>query len=251
VHPSPENSLASVRQRIERATTDAGRPPASVGLVAVTKEVEPEQALALARLGQRDLGENRVGELERKARAFRAAAEEVHWHFIGHLQRNKARRVLAWAQTIHSVDSERLLDTLERLAQELGKGPGLYLQVHLSGEQAKHGLARGEVAQVLRTRKALGSVELLGLMAMAPLADTDGSGARRVFADLAALAVELESDATTASHFRDRRVRLSMGMSRDLETAVAAGADWVRVGRALFPASTPTENNGSPGSAQR
>jgi hypothetical protein len=221
------------------AASAAGRDAAAVGLVAVTKKVEIDQALALVRLGQRDLGENRVADLEQKAAAFSAAGADVHWHFIGHLQRNKARRVVALAHTIHSVDSPRLLQAIQRHATELGRTPGLYLQVDLTGEEAKQGFTTAELWELLDATPDPGPCPLLGLMAMAPLEDPDGGGARRVFAAAAAMADEIAADPARASHFGGRRPRLSMGMSRDLEQAVAAGSDWVRVGRALFSASPP------------
>ena len=137
-HEALRRNLAGVRERIARARADAGRadPTCPIRLVAITKSVSPAIALALAEAGQADLGENRADELERKAAFFarHGATDSVRWHFVGHLQRNKARRVARIAATIHSVDSLVLVETLARIAGEEDARPGIYVQVHLSGE---------------------------------------------------------------------------------------------------------------------
>jgi len=219
-----------VRARLAAAAAEAGRRPEEVRLIAVTKTVSPEVALGLAALGQEDLGENRLAGLEEKAAAFAARGVAVRWHFIGHLQRNKARRVARLAHAIHGVDSRALFETLLGLRAEESLAPGLYLQVKLAEEENKHGLAPGEVPALVDLARARG-VHLLGLMALAPLVEGPlaRAEARRVFEALAALARELPGDA-----FAGGRPRLSMGMSGDLEEAVRAGADDVRVGAALF-----------------
>ena len=127
-----ESNHEAVRARVAAACAAGGRAASAVRLLAVTKTVEPEQALALAELGCLDLGENRVPELERKVAWFGTRLPRVRWHFIGHLQRNKARRVVQLADEIHAVDSARLLATLVRVAEDLGRRPGLYLQVKLT-----------------------------------------------------------------------------------------------------------------------
>jgi hypothetical protein len=219
-----------VLARLFRAAQDAGRPSDELRLIAVTKTVEPEIALALAELGQRDLGENRAPELLRKAAFFEAHGVRVRWHFIGHLQRNKARRVAACAHAIHAVDSRALLETLLRLGREEGLSPELYLQVKLAPEETKFGLDPGEVAELVELAGAARG-RLAGLMTMAPLAEPGAAraAAAAVFGRLAGLARELPQAA-----FLGGRPRLSMGMSGDLEEAVLAGADDVRIGSALF-----------------
>jgi uncharacterized pyridoxal phosphate-containing UPF0001 family protein len=118
-----ERNRRAVLERIARATLEAGRPASSVCLVAVTKSVEPPLAELLCRLGTRDLGENRLPELERKHAWLAERGLPVRWHFVGHLQRNKARRVAELADEIHSVDTVRLIETLARLREELGRSP--------------------------------------------------------------------------------------------------------------------------------
>jgi pyridoxal phosphate enzyme (YggS family) len=225
------SNLARVRGRIEEAARAAGRDPGSVRLLAVTKQVEPEEARALVELGCVDLGENRVPELERKAAAFEASGTTARWHFIGHLQRNKARRVARLAHAIHSVDSERLFDLLQRLAADEGLRPSIYLQVKLADEEAKGGLAPAALPALVERARG-GGLPLLGLMTMAPLLEDPVAAraeARRTFEALRDLARALPAEA-----FVEGRPLLSMGMSTDLEEAVAAGADVVRIGSALF-----------------
>lgn len=234
-----QENLRLVEERIERAARAAGREPSAVRLLAVTKGVPCELALELARLGRLDLGENRVEGLEEKAEGFARAGRAVRWHFIGHLQRNKARRVLRHAAVVHSVDSLRLLETLERIASEEGRRPEIFLEVKLSAEPEKHGLRPLELAGAVRAARSCAHLELVGLMTMAPLEPQEDEpgrmeSARAVFQELARLSRSIEADAELARAFRGGQVLLSMGMSGDLEEAVAAGAHWVRVGSALY-----------------
>jgi len=231
ISPGPlEENLCDVRQRIENAARAAGRVPGEVALLPVTKAVDAATARALALLGELELAENRADSLEKKALALEGLG--VRWHFIGHLQRNKARRVVRHASVIHSVDSVRLVSTLERLAQEENRVLAIYLQVDFTGETTKHGMDRDQLAEALALVAGSKNLELLGLMAMAPLHETPGNGALEVFERVASLAAELER--THASRFVDGRCRLSMGMSGDLEEAVRAGSTCVRVGGALY-----------------
>jgi len=225
------SNRSDVLDRIARSARAAGRDPSGVRLVGVTKEVAPPWAAELFRLGTADLGENRADGLEEKRRWLDEHGLAPRWHFIGHLQRNKARRVLELADEIHSVDSVRLWEALARLAGEVGRFPGIYLQVKLHDEPSKGGLAPAELGPLVERARG-GPLPLLGLMTMAPLLEEGERAraeARRVFAELAALARTLPGAA-----FADGRPRLSMGMSGDFEDAIGAGADVVRVGGALF-----------------
>jgi pyridoxal phosphate enzyme (YggS family) len=235
--PSPLlHNLARVRTRIDGAALAAGRRPEDVRLVAVTKAVDVARARELCELGVRDLGENRASELERKALALEALTPT--WHFIGHLQRNKVRRVLRHATWIHAVDSERLLEALERAAGEEGARPRVLLQLDLTGESNKHGMSRSQLTETLGRCGALVHLRLSGLMAMGPLRPRPGRGASEVFAELADIAGEIERDPQRSRVFEGGRVLCSMGMSGDFESAVRAGSHMVRVGSALFEGST-------------
>jgi pyridoxal phosphate enzyme (YggS family) len=232
-------SLERVRDRIARACRAAGRDPSDVQLVAVTKGAGAELAAALAELGQLDLGENRAGELEAKASALSARGLAVRWHFLGHLQRNKARRVVARAAAVHSLDSVRLLRALERLAEEGSRPLDVYLEVKLVEVEERSGFAPAEVPAAVELAASLPHLRLAGLMTMAPLDPRARPGdvasqalARATFASLRELAGRLPRGA-----FAGGAPRLSMGMSSDLEAAIHEGAHVVRVGTALFEPS--------------
>jgi pyridoxal phosphate enzyme (YggS family) len=223
-----ETNLARLRGRIEAAARAAGRGP--VELVAVTKSVDPGLAADLVRAGQADLGESRAAELEAKARELARQGLEARWHFVGHLQRNKARSVVERCDVIHSIDSLRLLETVARIADDVGRFPQVFLQVKLHPEETKSGMQPEEAAEALAAARELSAVHLAGLMTIAPLVEHDEPRrlalARAVFAGLARLARELAVAGET--------LRLSMGMSDDFELAIAEGSDCVRVGSALF-----------------
>jgi PLP dependent protein len=223
-----EHNLDLVRRRIAGAAARAGRNPAEVTLLAVTKNRASEEAAELARLGASDLGESRSDELARKAAWSHEAGLSVRWHFVGHLQRNKARAVVECAQVIHSVDSLRLLATLERIADDVGRVPDVYLQVKLHPEETKTGFDPADVRAALERARASRSLRPVGLMTMAPLVDDpllSALLARQVFRALSRLAREVEGD---------EKLGLSMGMSDDYEIAIEEGSTCVRVGSALF-----------------
>jgi pyridoxal phosphate enzyme (YggS family) len=226
-------NLQAVRARIAAACERAGRAPDEVRLLAVTKKVRPEVAAALAALGQSDLGESRVQELERKADWFTAHGAGARWHLIGHLQRNKARKAVQRADVIHSIDSLRLLEAVDRVAGEEGRRPEIYLEVKLAGGEARTAMRPEELGAAARRAAELAHVVPAGLMTMAPPPEgADQEVARRVFRRLRELRDELAGE--LAGAFAGGRIELSMGMSADLEAAVLEGADVVRVGTALY-----------------
>jgi pyridoxal phosphate enzyme (YggS family) len=228
--PTLESNLAAVRARIGKAARAAGRSESEIELVAVTKSVDVSLAAALVRAGQADLGESRADDLAAKAAGLRREGLAARWHFVGHLQRNKAARVVPLCDVLHSIDSLRLLETVARIADDVGRFPKVFLQVKLHPEETKSGLDPTALPEVLAAARATPAVRLAGLMTLAPLAREDAvraaALARTVFADLARLARELA--------LPGERLRLSMGMSDDFELAIAAGSDCVRVGSALF-----------------
>jgi pyridoxal phosphate enzyme (YggS family) len=236
-------SLAGVRERIARAAEGAGRGAGEVRLVAVTKTVPAEVAAALVALGVQDLGENRVQDLVEKQAALRRAGAPARFHMIGHLQRNKARAALDAGAFLHALDGERLAEAVEDEIEKqhgrgaTGAGPGAaaacmpapldcFVEVNVSGEASKGGLAPAEVEAFLARREARRLLRPTGLMTMAPLADA-GDRARPHFARLRALrdALRMRFPALAA---------LSMGMTQDFEAAIAEGATHVRIGSALF-----------------
>jgi hypothetical protein len=232
--PLAEN-VARVRERIAEAARRAGRDPAEVTLVAVTKTHPPEIVRAGVEAGLNDFGENRVEEAAPKMAAV--ALPRVRWHMIGHVQSRKARAVVAAGFVLaHSVDSVRLAERLNRFAAELGRIQPILLECNVSGEESKAGLAMSdparwadrlpEVEQIL----ALPNVRVHGLMTIAPIVERPEQ-ARPYFARLRELRHYLSARlAGPPETWRE----LSMGMTDDFEAAIAEGATLVRIGRALF-----------------
>jgi pyridoxal phosphate enzyme (YggS family) len=219
-----------------RARIDAARQGRSAAprLLAVTKSVGPELAGALVELGVLDLGENRVEGLRQKVEWFaaRPGGPRPRFHFLGHLQRNKARKVVQLADQIHTVDGLELLASLERLAAEERRRPRIFVQCKLAPEAEKTGLAPEQLPELLARAAQCEHLELAGLMCMAPLVEDPREAdraARETFARLAQLAHDHR-----AAPWCEGRALLSMGMSADLEAAVEAGSDWLRIGTALF-----------------
>jgi pyridoxal phosphate enzyme (YggS family) len=221
------DNLARVQERLAAAAVAAGREPASVQLVAVCKYVEASLAAALVAAGCRDLGESRPQELWDKAASPELAG--VRWHLVGRLQRNKVRRTLPLATLVHSVDSERLLISIDEQASSLGLTPRVLLEVNCSGEAAKQGFEADDVRRLTPTLGRFANVRVAGLMTMAPL-DGGEAAARRSFAALRELRDELREAAPPNVALQE----LSMGMSGDFEAGVAEGATLVRIGSLLF-----------------
>ncbi len=221
---SVADRLAEVRARVAAAERAAGRAPGSVTLVAVSKTKPVEAIEAAYEAGQRDFGENYAQELDRKARAL-AHLEGLRWHFIGNLQRNKAKLVAPHAHALHTLDSPELAAELERRLAAAGRAIEVFVEVNVSGEPQKHGVAPGRAADLVTACAAFPRLRARGLMTVPP-ADDDAAAAR-CFADLARLGEALAPALGGAA-------LLSMGMSDDLELAIAAGATHVRVGSAIF-----------------
>ncbi|WP_420456967.1 YggS family pyridoxal phosphate-dependent enzyme [Rubrivirga sp.] len=218
----------AVRQRIAEAADRAGRDPADVTLVAVTKTRPIETVRAAVAAGLRDLGENRVGELVDKSDALPGEGDggDVRWHLIGSLQRNKARDAAARADLFHALDSVRLARALDKWAAEAGRVLPVLVQVNISGEDAKHGVEPDATADLLGVAAECAHLRPVGLMGMAAIAEDPGDLDRVVrpaFQKLRRL-FDAEPGLTV----------LSMGMSGDFEVAVEEGATHVRVGTALF-----------------
>ena len=235
----------AVLNQVEKACVRAGRDPNSVQLVAVTKTVVPAVAKALVRLGATEFGENRLPTLDEKLESFRDGPKAC-WHFIGQLQRNKVRRVIERADVIHSVTSAKLLEAIGHIAGELDRKPGIYLQVKhdsLQDDSAKAGFSPSELPQAFEAVAQLqdqGKLKLLGLMAMGPLDSTLSEEQRRDQASLVFRANANLAASLPATLFHGGQVRLSMGMSGDLEQAIAAGATCIRIGSALFQGLPPS-----------
>jgi pyridoxal phosphate enzyme (YggS family) len=223
--------LAAVEQRMGAACRRAARDRAEVTLVAVTKTVEPAVAALLPPLGVFDLGESRPQELWRRAEVL-AGAALVRWHLIGHLQRNKIERTLPLVHCIHSVDSLRLLEALERACpscRPAGSRLDVFLEVNASREANKHGFAPEEVADLAPALLPLKHVRVAGLMTMAAY-EEDPERCRPTFAGLCRLRDQLRAAVGPLHPLEE----LSMGMSNDFEVAIEEGATMVRLGTVLF-----------------
>jgi len=219
--------LAEVNGCIAAAAARCGRRAEEVLLVGVTKYVEPRIARLLFEAGVHDLGESRPQELWSKAETL--VDLKISWHLIGHLQRNKVRRTLPLARWIHSVDSLRLLREINSEAAALGRSADLLLEVNVSGDATKHGLAPDDVEPLFPEITLLKNVNVHGLMTMAAL-EGGPDRARRNFAALRNLADKLRPECPDNISMNE----LSMGMSGDYEAAIEEGATMVRVGSALF-----------------
>jgi PLP dependent protein len=225
-------NLRRVEERIAaaRARSAGG---AAVRIVAITKTHGPEAVRAAAAVGLTDCGENRVQELESKRAAVGAI---VAWHFVGHLQRNKARRVLSLCDLVQSVDSERLAATLSAEAVKAEREVALLVQVNASGEATKGGLDAREPAAIVDAVGrivALPRLRVQGLMTMAPLTD-DEAVLQRTFAR-----TRTAFDACARDVAGFEPLHLSMGMSNDFELAVEEGSTMVRLGTILFGERQP------------
>jgi hypothetical protein len=217
--------LARVRARIAAAEAAAGRPAGAVRLVAVTKKMTVDDVRAALAAGQLDLGESYGQELRDKRLALEGDAVQPRWHFIGPLQANKVKYVAGHVALVHSVDSAGLLDELERRGAE----QVCLVQVNVAGEAQKRGVAPAALPALLDHFASLSHVRCAGLMTVPPLA-ADPAAARPCFAALRALR---DSEARRGRPHVELG-ELSMGMSQDLEAAVAEGATLVRVGTAIF-----------------
>jgi PLP dependent protein len=228
---SPEHiadNLAGVRSRMAEAARRSGRDPAEVTLVAVSKTFDADHVRAAWRAGQRDFGENKVQEAERKMAETAADLPDVRWHLIGHLQSNKAKKAAAFA-AIHSIDALDLLERVDAAAAQLGTAPEVLIQADLAGEATKFGAAEAAVEAIARAAVSARAVRLAGLMLIPPWNENQEE-TRPWFVRLREMRDRLVESGIPQSCLR----HLSMGMSHDYEAAIEEGATLVRVGTAIF-----------------
>ena len=223
-----EENLKNVEERICAACRRAGRNREDVTLIAVSK-TKPVPVLQEAYdLGIRVFGENKVQEIRDK---YEALPKDIEWHMIGHLQTNKVKYIVDKVKLIHSVDSLRLAETIEREAEKHGKTVDILLEVNVAQEESKFGLKTEEVLPLAEKISQFSHVNLRGLMTIAPFVDNPEKN-RSIFADLQKLYVDIKEkniDNGTVSI-------LSMGMTNDYEVAIAEGATMVRIGTGIFGA---------------
>jgi pyridoxal phosphate enzyme (YggS family) len=218
-------NLQRVRERIEGAARRAGRDPKDVRLVAVSKTVEVERIREAIDAGVTILGENYVQEAQRKIEQI---GKPVSWHFIGHLQSNKAKYAVNLFEAIHSLDSQSLAEELDRRAERANVRMKVMIEVNLSGEATKFGTEEEKVFQLARRLGELRHLSLEGLMTMPPYVE-DPEVNRPYFIQLRTLKEKMAKEGILLGE-------LSMGMSNDFEVAIEEGATYVRVGTAIFGA---------------
>ena len=217
-------NLEVVQSRVAAAIAKAGRAPADVQLIAVSKKQDAEKVRAVFDAGQPIFGESKVQEARAKIPLLPSA---VRWHFIGHLQKNKIRHALPLFEMFHSVDSIALAQDMQRIADEEGVRPRVLLEVNVAGEGSKFGFAPEKLKAEMEAMLQLGRLEIEGLMTIPPFA-AEAEESRGYFVQLRELRDRLEQQ------FGLKLPTLSMGMSNDYEVAIEEGATFVRVGTAIF-----------------
>lgn len=234
-----EERIKRVQGIIAETCARVGREPEDIRLVIVTKSAEFEQIQEVIRLGFNHLGENRVQQLKKVASQVEefigqspesaGLPKEIHWHMIGHLQRNKVRQVLSTISLVHSVDTLRLAEEINNSAAKLGLCPRVLLQVNTSNEPQKYGVPVGAATHLAEQIETLPHLKLIGLMTMAPLTRNKDI-VRTCFVRARELHCEMRGEKIVGSQFTE----LSMGMSSDYEVAIEEGATILRLGSAIF-----------------
>ena len=229
-----EENIACVKNKIADAARRAGRNPDEITLVCVTKNIDAETAREAIGAGITDIGENRVQEALSKNRVLHKSLADarqcsvagelpnIKWHMIGHLQTNKVKDAVRIFDLIHSLDSVRLAEAIDKAAKNLNKVQDVLIEVNASGEPSKFGVSPDETEKLLRDISRLDNIKARGLMAIAPIVDNP-ERARPYFR----LLRELKDRVNNLQ-------LLSMGMSQDYEVAIEEGSNIVRIGRAIF-----------------
>lgn len=223
-----QDNLNDVKKRINDAAMRAGRNPDEVTLIAVSKTKPAEMVKEIYDCGIREFGENKVQEIVLKSGIL---PDDINWHMIGHLQRNKVKQVIDKACLIHSVDSMHLAEMISAKAVEKNITVSVLLEVNIANEDTKYGFKKDEVINLFSEIAALPGIYIRGLMTSAPIVDNPEDN-RQYFRELHQLCVDLKAkniDNTSMDY-------LSMGMTGDFEVAIEEGATHVRVGTAIFGA---------------
>lgn len=219
-----ENNLDRVRKIIDETCLNVNRVSENITLIAVSKQRPFEQIIQISNYGINDFGENKAKELKEKAENSKL---NINWHFIGHLQRNKVKDVVPYATLIHSVDSTKLVDEINKRAHNINKIQKILIEVNTSGEESKFGLTEiTAITNLVKYCKSLQNISLVGLMTMAPFT-SDEERVRNSFKSLKNIFVKLNADGFGLTE-------LSMGMTNDFKIAIEEGATILRIGTAIF-----------------
>ncbi len=219
-------NLNEVRARISAAAQRAGRAPEEITLIAVSKTKPTEMLAEAYEAGQRCFGENKVQEILEKAPIL---SEDIRWHMIGHLQRNKVRQVIGHTELIHSVDSIRLAEEIEKEAAKIGIVCNILIEVNIGDEESKYGVVPQETADFVAELSHFPHLRVCGLMTVAPYTENSEEN-RKYFREMKQLAVDIKRK-NIDNICMDI---LSMGMTGDYEIAIEEGATMVRVGTGIF-----------------
>lgn len=221
-----KENLDMVREHIRASAVEAGRNPEEITLIAVSKTKPVSMIEEAYACGCRDFGENKVQELCDK---YDALPKDIRWHLIGHLQRNKVKYAVGKAFLIHSVDSLRLAEEIQKEAEKKQVDVDILIEVNMAGEESKFGVAPGEAENLVREVSKLSNIHIKGLMTIAPIVENPSDNAVH-FANLKQLSVDIRGKNIDNVSMNV----LSMGMTGDYEQAVKDGATYVRVGTGIF-----------------
>lgn len=225
-------NLVQVKQRIEDSAKRVGRNPQEITLICVTKSVGVIKIRGALALGITDIGENRANDALLKYNNLDKLSNNLRWHMIGHLQTNKVCKFLKVFDVIHSLDSLRLAVELNEQARLTNKRIDCFVEVNISGEEAKYGISPVDAFNFIKEISLLSNLHIIGLMTMAPFTDRQ-EVARPYFKGLAILRDNLLKEDIPNTDIRE----LSMGMTQDFEIAIEEGATFVRIGTAIFSTS--------------
>ncbi|MFT4546576.1 MAG: pyridoxal phosphate enzyme (YggS family) [Verrucomicrobiales bacterium] len=222
--PNFRQNYEEVSKKIACACARAGRPAGSASLLVVSKRWPSDTIQEVVDCGNKLFGESRIQEAEEKLPKLPA---DLDWHFIGHIQKNKVRKILPLFPTLHSIDSNSLARRVDQIAGDLGLHPRVFLQVNIASEESKHGFSPDDLRSEIGELLTLPHIHVVGLMAIPPAVDKP-EDSRGAFREVAALQAEL-AEANDAA-----LPELSMGMSGDYEVAIEEGSTIVRVGSSIF-----------------
>ena len=235
-----QSNIRNIEQRIQAACDRSGRKRSEVTLIAVSKTKPNEMLREAYQLGMRHFGENKVQELVQKYEDLQSEfTQGIHWHLIGHLQRNKVKYIIDKAELIHSVDSLRLAEQIEEEAAKKGLICDILIEVNIAGEDTKFGVSPEETPGLIKQLQSLSHVRVRGLMTVAPYVENPEKN-RKYFAKMRQLYVDIKTK--NIDNIHDGNISkpleqfdiLSMGMTGDFEVAIEEGATMVRVGTGIF-----------------
>ena len=221
-----KNNLEIINEKMKRAALKVNRKPEEIKLVAVTKTATAEQIKEAINAGVKIIGENRVQDAKEK---YQILTADIEWHLIGHLQTNKTKYAVEIFNCIHSVDSIKLAQEIEKRSKQFGKKMDVLVEVNVSGEETKYGIKPEEVDPFLKEISEFPGIRVRGLMTIAPIVE-DKEEVRPYFRKLRELSEEIKS-----KNIENVKMDyLSMGMTEDFEIAIEEGANMVRIGRGIF-----------------